>query len=468
MGCFFKRLIIIAFFYSWILLPVVAEEQPNNWEQEYGIQDIAENEIEDVDTEIDESTILPDWIKGYLEIEHREYQHRGDHLLNPDDKLFDFKKYQNTALVDVELNPNLTDNIKFYSKDRYRYQKTDLDSTSQHYSQEIYLQWINDSQNLVVNTGKVKTEWGSGYYWNPVQLLLPNNDENSDSIYEDEGLNMFFMEYSITEVTTTLIIAELNEAYSSQKSRHQAALKFVINLEPWDVGLFLHQATEQSLTNGISFSGLVTDTLEFHGEWASTKQRKRLAPVQQSEGIQYPGFYLPGRYDYEDDQRDSLFHEYMIGIQYTFQTDMNIIMEYFHSDHGFNKEEWSNIQNGIKEAHLDNAWEKTNAPYNSSERNPYAGFLKNTMGELGKDNLRQSYLFLRYDSGEIDENWDFEQVLIFSIDDKSQIYQSTVVYNWQDEIEITGSINIFKGAQYSEFGMNPYNHSATINIEHNF
>ena len=143
-------------------------------------------------------------------------------------------------------------------------------------------------------------------------------------------------------------------------------------------------------------------------------------------------------------------------------------MEYYYSDHGYNQKEWDTIKDGVEEAHQDDAWEKNTSPYTSSQGNPYPGFLKNTMSEIGKGNLRQNYLFLRYDSGEFEENWSFEQILILNIDDQSQIHQSEIDYNWMDELEITGSVNVFKGDTESEFGMNPYQHYFTIKVEYNY
>ena len=329
MNSFLRHLILIGLIYliGGFLLSIYAQESTNNWEQEYGIEDVSEEDEPDIESEENEIPLLPDWIKGYFYIQHQEYQYRNNNPLNPENKLFDFKTYKKSTLLDIELNPSLTDNLKFYSKDQLRYQKSDLDSNSQHYSQEVYLQWLNDSQSVVVNTGKLKTEWGSGYYWNPVQLLIPNHDENTDTVYEDEGLNMIFIEFSTEPVTTTFILAELDDQYSNQKDRTQTALKIAISMEPWDIALFSHQATNQKLSSALSFSGLITDAFEFHGEWAGTYQRDRDVPVQKSKGVQYPGFYLPGRYDYEEDQRDVLFQQYLIGIQYTFQIDMNIILE---------------------------------------------------------------------------------------------------------------------------------------------
>ena len=450
-----------------LLWPVYGQESSIDWEQEYGIEEIAEADIADFELEETAEPTLPDWIGGFVKAQHWEYRHRKEHPLNPEEQLLELKKHENTALLSIKLDPKLSDSWRLISYDQFRYQSTDLATESRHYSQELYLQWMNDSQSAVVNGGKVLLEWGPSYQWNPVQLLLPNHDRQIGSIYEDEGLRMLFAELSANSITGTFVLAELDDRYSEEEKRFQTALKLAVNLEAWELASYRHQATNQGDSIGVSFSGLVTDALELHGEWSSSSEKKRDIPRQLSEGIQTPQFYIPGRFGYEADKSGSPFREYLLGVQYTFLVDMNVIFEMFHTDHGYDEKEWDTIRNGMDEAHSDKAWSKKEYPFATDQGNPYAGFLKNTMKEIKKQKLRQNYLFLRYTSGDFMENWAMEQILIFNADDSSQMHRFTLEHNWQDELETTLSMTLFEGGNDTEFGLNPYRYNVSLSISYN-
>ena len=452
-------------------LPTYAQEAGRDWEGEYGIVDISVEEMGDIGAaeEVD-ARKLPDWIGGFFELQRRQTSQRNDHPLNPEGKLLDFAGERSVALLNVKLDPQLSERWRFVSNSHLRYRKTDLDSEARHYLLEGYLQWRNAGQSAAFAIGRLLLEWGSGYRWNPVQLLLPDHDEHSDEIYEDEGQTMLFVEVSAAPFTTTLLLAELDERYSDRSGRYQAAFKLALDLSAWDFALFHHQATGRRASGGLSFSGLLTDALEIHGEWAGSYRKKREVPRKASEGVQTSEFYLPARYEYvaSPDDGSSLLREYLLGFQYTFLTDMNLICELYHTDHGYSDGEWNDILDGVEEAHRGDAWNSRKEPFAGARGNPYAGFLKNGMKEVERGDLRRNYLFVRYHSGEFANSWSVEQVLIFNADDSSRIQQSALTYNWQDEWEIEGAVTLFQGKRESEFGWNPNRHYYTVTFHLNY
>ncbi len=98
----------------------------------------------------------------------------------------------------------------------------------------------------------------------------------------------------------------------------------------------------------------------------------------------------------------------------------------------------------------------------------YSGFLKNTMKAVSNEELRQHYFFLRFTSGESDNHWEWEQVMILNLDDKSQIHQATLHKTWFDQVKSRLSVTLFRGNEYSEFGLNPYREIASLEIEVRF
>ena len=415
----------------------------------------------------DDETWFPRWFNASGEFSKSAYRLRSNHPLNPKQALFDFNENKQKIHLDLEVTPELSEQLTFRLREKYRFLKTDEEDGSKRYSLEAYLQWISETKSIVFNLGKVKVEWGSGYAWNPVQMLIPLHSTSEDEIFEDEGIEMIQMEFSLNTVTTNLIFAKLEDENVEKEDRFQFAAQMTFDLEPWEVSLVHHQATENALSNGFSFTGLATDALEIHGEWGKSNFRDRQTPKKLSQGTQYPTFYLPARYDYNEDEGKS-FNRFLIGGQYTFLETMNIIFELYHNGHGYNDSEWKEIENGIEEAHQDNAWEKSSPPYSSDRGNPYAGFLKNTMDKVGEGQIRQNYTFLRYTTGESDNDWEWEQILLYNIDDESQMHQSALKKTCWDTLVLQLSVNHFRGNEFSEYGLNPYTEIYQIQASMNF
>ncbi len=247
---------------------------------------------------------------------------------------------------------------------------------------EGYLQWWNEAQTLVANIGKVKVEWGSGYAWNPTQLLIPIHDNSIYDVEDDEGLETLLVELAVDFLTGTVIMGRL-AGEKAEKNKYQAAAKLSAGFEPWEVALVHHQAAENRATNGLSFTGLATDALEVHGEWAVTEQRERKTVRKAADGIQMGPVCLPARYDYPADDQDRLFNRILLGEQVTFSNNVNVILERYRTTHGYDRNEWETVKNGVREALREEAYRNPSPPFTTAQGNPYAGFLKNTMAAIG-------------------------------------------------------------------------------------
>jgi hypothetical protein len=269
-------------------------------------------------------------------------------------------------------------------------------------------------------------------------------------------------------LTSTFVLARLNREVDSTEQPYQAAVKGSFNFEPWELALIHHQATEFGWSNGLSFTGLVTDALELHGEWTRSELRDRLTVHKEADGIQLGPSYLPARYSYIRDTRSREFDKILLGGQLTFAGKMNLIFEFYTTTHGYDDQEWDLVKAGIAEALREDAWQNSEYPYTTSLGNPYAGFLKNTMAAVANEELRQHYLFLRYVSGESDNHWEWEQILLVNLDDSSQIHQGILHKTWADLVKTGLGLTLFRGDETSEFALNPYRETAEITVEVRF
>ncbi|MBU2510052.1 hypothetical protein KJ966_01900 [bacterium] len=391
---------------------------------------------------------------------------RDNHPLNPENRLLQFNTRKHSTAIDLEWNPNLTEYLALRSRGAMVMTiQEDVDCNFDFFYLEGYLQWQNENRTLGIDMGKVKVEWGSGYAWNPTDVIIPLKRDVSNDIEEDEGIEMIKSEFVLGSLTSTVIIARLDRDEVMIDNPYQLAFKGSFEVDPWEVSAVYHQASQQGWTSGLSFTGLLTDAIEFHGEWSQSSHRDRKIAQKQADGIQTESFNLPARYEYIDDPHEEKYEKILVGGQYTFAKEMNIIMELYSNTHGYNDKEWAVIKEGIREALREDSWDNPDAPYTTSLGNPYSGFLKNTLSQVADGELRQQYLFLRYTSGESDNLWEWEQVIKLNLNDGSQIHQLILHKTWSEIIQTNLEITLFRGDVYSEFALMPYTESYTLNLE---
>lgn len=415
-----------------------------------------------------ESALLPDSFLATI-IGLREEKHlRDDFDLNPDGALMDFNEYVAVTALDLEWNPQLSDMLTVRSRGMLIHEEIDDSANTGPELMEAYLQWQNSDQTLVMDIGKIKVEWGSGYAWNPVQVVVMPVDSENSIIDDNEGVSMFRLVWNRPLVTATFLVADLEADAEGSDNPGQLAAKLSLNLEPWEMELVHHQSTETDPVNGISFSGLLSDALEIHGEWTRTRKRDRNRIRKAADGVDMGGTYLPARFEYAVDDRDREYDRFLLGGQYTFSNDINITIEFYRTTHGYDSDEWNLAEMGIEEAMTDDAWNEQNPPFNGSYGNPYAGFLMNTALAIQNDELRQNYLFFRFASGESDNNWEWEQVFILNLDDCSQLHQITLEKTWLDVLSTRLELILFRGDNQSEFGLIPHSESVSLQLSHVF
>lgn len=410
---------------------------------------------------------LPESMTLVWDINFTTYSHRQDHPLNPEEAFFSFDHRKAVTSLDLEWNPKLGESLTLRTREAVEYVSLDSGSESNVYLLEGYFQWKNSARDVMVDLGKVKLEWGSGYAWKPTQVLF-RDDSNLDTEKERfEGIEMVQVEVVIKNTTNTLLVAGLKEeGDSGNNNPWQAAYRISLESQPWELSLLYHQTSETVTTAGLSFTGLLSDTLEIHGEWAKTDTRDRLNIIKAGDGVRMGPVYLPARFEYEAEDSSRNFDKVLLGAQYTFSNDMNVIMELYRTTHGYSEAEWQRITTGIDEALVDKAWQ--NEQFASNKGNPYAGFLQQTMGLNELASLRQNYLFIRWTTGESDDLWEWEQILQLNLDDYSQTSIGKLHKSWSDSTTSELSCYFFRGDPNSEQGLNPYTESCSLSVAMTF
>jgi len=425
------------------------------------------SEYEEPDEEKEASSWPLESMTLVWDINYTIYSHRQDHLLNPEEAFFSFNDQKGVTSLDLEWNPKLGEFLTLRTREAVEYVVADSISESHVYLLEGYFQWKNRSQDVIVDLGKIKLEWGSGYAWRPTQVIFRDESSLDTEKESFEGVEMLQMEVVIKNTTNTLLVAGLkDEGDSGNNHLWQAAYRISVEIQPWELSLLYHQTSETVTTVGLSFTGLLSDALEIHGEWAKTDERDRLNIIKAGDGLQMGPVYLPAWFKYEAEDSNQNYDKVLLGAQYTFANDMNVIMELYRTTHGYSETEWQRITTGIDEALEGKAWKDEH--FATNKGNPYAGFLQQTMGLNETASLRQNYLFIRWTTGESEDLWEWEQILQLNLDDTSQMSIGKLHKSWSNSTKSELSCYFFRGDPYSEQGLNPYSEFCSLSMAMTF
>ena len=394
-------------------------------------------------------------------IELNYYQKRSNQILNPDNKLFETDSYKHQALVDLEWNYNLTTGLSFRSRGALQYQETDHEAQADRFLLEGYLQWSNSDKDLFLDLGKKKVEWSNGFAWTPANVLIPKQENPDSEILEQEGIEMVQIEYVIGLVNIGGVVAKL-QTKKLDKPGLQAAGKISLNLESWELTGISRSAEKHSTVSGLSFNSMLTDELEVHGESFLTRVRERKLAKKTTILYRTPGGRRMSEdvYEYYESQKHKLFSKSILGGRYTFSNNMNLTLEIYHNTHGLNQDEWQLVREGINQAA-----KRLDEPTTGNFTKAHEGFLKNTASQLSRNELRQNYLFLRWDSNQSANLWRLIQNVQINVDDYSRRYQSTLAKSWNDYFTTEAELTLFRGGELSEFGLLPYDSRVKISAE---
>ncbi|MFQ5752140.1 MAG: hypothetical protein ACE5HI_09105 [bacterium] len=254
------------------------------------------------------------------------------------------------------------------------------------------------SRRLNVRVGKQQLPWGTGYTWNPTDIF---NEKNLlDPTYEKVGVNAFKLEIPFgSEGMVTGIFGIGEDMTSSTK-----ALKIKQHAHGYDFSASYVEKEQAGFDYMLALK---------------TAEKRRLVGGDFSGQLFGLGVWGEGAYNFLESSAD--FGQYLLGLDYTFESELYLIGEYYRNELGkSNKGEYTF-----------NDWMR----------------LLSAEGE----NLGQDYLFLgqRYP---ITELWNWANYLLFNLNDKSGIFFPWFDYSLNDNTELMFVGYLPFGGKESEFG----------------
>ncbi len=253
-------------------------------------------------------------------------------------------------------------------------------------------------QTVTVRVGKQQLPWGSGYTWNPTDIFNAKNI--LDPTYEKPGVEAYKLEVPFGEEgMLTGILSPGDDWETSTK-----AVKIKQHFLGFDFSVSFVEK-EQDEFDYFSF----TESLE----------RRRLYGGDFSGEILGLGFWGEGGYNQIEDSDD--YGQYLVGLDYTFQSEFYLMVEYYRNENGETDKDQYDI----------NDWMR----------------LLDADGE----NLAQDYVFLgqRYPVTEL-LNW--SNYVLFNVNDGSGIVYPWFDYSFNDNTELNLVGLIPWGEKETEFG----------------
>lgn len=258
---------------------------------------------------------------------------------------------------------------------------------------ELSLYW----RRLILKIGKQQFAWGTGYVWNPTEIIRPK--ALFDPTYEREGTNALKIAIPWRTAGALEGILILNQKIDSSTW----CFRLKENLYRFDFALSYARMIEESMVLQIK------ERREFYGgEFAG-----------EILGI---GIWAEGAYNRLSDTLN--YPQFIVGGDYTFKFQTYFLTEYFHNGYGHKKEDYT----------LEN-WQR---------------LIFGEIQGLGKD-----YLF----SGISHPLFDFHRFSLYSLtnlSDQSFVLMPQFQYSFSENIEISllGFYSFGeKGSEFASFGI---------------
>ena len=190
---------------------------------------------------------------------------------------------------------------------------------------------------LDLQAGRKIEKWGTGYAWNPTGVVNPakNPSDPNDRRSAFRGADMFGAELFVKGWNVSLLaVPQLD--FQKQSSRLLAGTGWAARAYKLVRGVDLSFTFSggNSLPNhqGISFARVFGNALELHGELA--RFQDSLQPTA-------------GGGAWRLRRRSST--EVLLGAQYTFPRNVNLIAEYFHSGTGLSSQDWKRFRDDARD-----------------------------------------------------------------------------------------------------------------------
>jgi hypothetical protein len=189
---------------------------------------------------------------------------------------------------------------------------------------------------LDLQAGRKIEKWGTGYAWNPTGVVNPRKSpaDPNDRRSAYRGVDMAGIDLYVRDWNVTLLaVPEIDWNDRSERIVTGAgwAARAYRLVRGADLSFSASGGEYLPNSQGISFSRVFGDALELHFEAAYFNDSLRYLPQQ--------GGFAPVRRKHVD---------LLLGANYTFRHNLNLIVEYFHTGRGLTSSEWGVFRDNVR------------------------------------------------------------------------------------------------------------------------
>ena len=182
---------------------------------------------------------------------------------------------------------------------------------------------------LDVEGGKRLTRWGTGYAFTPTGLVDPPRDatDPQDRLGLNEGMVLVRADVfrGASALTIAMAAPHVNRPTAMSAPHRLAAIRARTTVGGVDIALVASAADDRVASFGANFTHVVGRQLEYHGEVLSHQATS--AWLQVLDPAASPTRTVSA----------------LVGLQYTFQAGVNVVVEYYRDGNGLSKPLWNRL-----------------------------------------------------------------------------------------------------------------------------
>ena len=371
------------------------------------------------------------------------YQRYRSTLFNPDNRSvqflgyrtgpdFSFSQYFDFRMDFLSLQWQMDVMGELERTDRWR---DDLQIKQFFFQRDLFENWV-----LVA--GRAIQRWGTGYAFNPTDVVAPDKElsDPNNSEKRAEGNDMvkleFFGEtYSIAMCYLTKV--DFDPKFEVEGSK--LAFRFYKNLLDIDLSFISLFNREESPIWGLNSSYVIGDRLEIHGELSVQKGSYRAyhRTINEADTL-----YLKEPFETNRRNDPRFYLQLLLGFQYTFPGNIMWVAEYYHQDQGYSKGEWNRV---MEHAHFLNNQLET--PIHEAAE----GNLLWSLNVFSTKGAMQDYL-MNYLDVPVHRNCGLRSTWMMNLTDFSAVLIPEINAYIGDHLTLYGRGFFFYGREETEFG----------------
>nr|VFK37868.1 MAG: hypothetical protein BECKTC1821E_GA0114239_1001125 [Candidatus Kentron sp. TC]VFK43098.1 MAG: hypothetical protein BECKTC1821D_GA0114238_10157 [Candidatus Kentron sp. TC]VFK51349.1 MAG: hypothetical protein BECKTC1821F_GA0114240_100157 [Candidatus Kentron sp. TC] len=389
-------------------------------------------------------------LSGYLRLRPVLRSARDDTPNNPGAVLFDTTSRYVQAFGLLHANFDYRETRLFFQarpQCELRNGRSDCDI----HLDEGYLD-MEAAPSLFVSGGRRNIVNGVAHIANPTDFL--GEEEEIDRTLDEterrelrKGTYLAGLEYFFDDGTSlSAIAAPRVKGLQDRKDRLQLKLALLypeIDTDLEVIGL----ATADRPGIGVNLSHTFNDSTVLYTESALRRGRDRSVIVADAAGNRIV-----------EGDRNKGYFDSVVGGRYTFDSGVNLILEYRYNGNGYGSGEWGTIQEFFE----------TNTRGLSTPET-----IAKAIGNLGQgnreiigvDSLRQRYLFSRLNYPQSWGDIDSSLILLNNLDDGSHLLRGRIEKDVTDRIRTGAMVEYRTGDSGDEFGLRPWNRAVTFDLK---